>query len=315
MGDRQYHKGFNMKKSIPTVTIGIAAYNEEKNISKLLRDVCKQKEKAFVITQIVVALDGCTDHTKYEIERCNDNRIKVLDYKKNQGKIARTNNLLHFTKTDYLILIDADIKLFDDSAFMSLLEPMLKPGSKISLTSGRQVPIVGSSLVEKIASAGARVWDIAKSMSGYNSIYYCSGGNRAFAKSFYQKLKFPKIMAEDIYPYMYAKLNGYIFEYVPKPIILYSLPKTLKDYLLRDKRYTLSPLQHKQLFNPDLVNREFTINNKIRLKALFIAIFTNPIWTAVYLFLSPLPKLMAFFEKDKYQSTWKPLSSTRGGSN
>lgn len=315
MGDRQYYKGFIMKKIMSTVTIGIAAYNEEKNISKLLNDICRQKEKDFKITQIVFALDGCTDNTKREIERCIDTRIKVLNYKKNQGKIARTNNLLRFAKTDYLILIDADIKLFDDSAFINLLEPMLKPGSKVSLTSGRQVQIVGSSPVEKIASAGALVWDIAKSMSGSNSIYYCSGGNRAFAKSFYQRLKFPKIMAEDIYPYMYAKLNGYLFEYVPKPIILYSLPKTLKDYLLRDKRYTLSPLQHKQLFNPILVNRQFTINNKIRLNALIRASIANPIWTLCYLTLSPLPKLMAFFEKDKYQSTWSPLSSTRGGSN
>ena len=312
MGDRKYNKGSTMKLRLPKVTIGIAAFNEEKNIHKILTDLSNQIEKGFIIVDILVALDGCTDRTKDEIKKCKDKRVKILEYKTNLGKITRANNILRSAKTEYLVLFDADVKIHDDLACSKLLSPMLKNGSNITLTSGVQLPIVGNTITEKIAYAGALVWEKAKSMSGENSVYHCSGGNRAFARNFYKNLKFPKVMAEDIYPYLYAKQNGFIFEYVPLPIVMYSLPRNIKDYLYRDKRYTLSPLQHKQIFNNAFIDNEFTINNKIRLIALIKALLVNPIYTVLYLALAPAPKIMAYFDKNKFQSTWKVLASTRG---
>ncbi len=247
------------------------------------------------------------------VKKIRDSRIKLLSYSQNRGKVARTNNILRHADTDILVLYDADIVLFDRDSTANLIAPLLAKGSSIALTSGRQVPIVGDTIVEKIANAGSLVWDHAKSYSKNNSIYYCSGGNRAMIRELYTKLSFPQIMAEDIYPYLYAQQNNFNFRYVKKPIIKYSLPKTLSDYFKRDKRYTLSPLQHKKLFGDTLIESEFTINTSIKLRAMVKAFIQNPFWTILYISLFPVPKILAFLDRDKYASTWKPLSSTRGG--
>lgn len=302
-----------MKKALPTLTIGIAAYNEEANISVLIDSILCQKTPTFQLTQIIVALDGCTDQTALVLRNKRDPRIKLLTYSQNRGKVARINNILRHAKSDILVLYDADIVLYDHESTANLIAPLLDKDLSIVLTSGRQLPIVGDSIVEKIANAGSLVWDYAKRYSKNDSIYYCSGGNRGMTRTFYTKLSFPKIMAEDIYPYLYALKSNLQFRYVEKPIIKYSLPKTLSDYLKRDKRYTLSPIQHKRLFGESLIESEFTINNSVKLRAMVKAFLQNPFWTILYISLFPVPKILAFLDRDKYASTWKPLSSTRGG--
>ena len=46
-----------------TVTIGIPAYNEEKNIGRLLKSLSNQKGDDFTLNEIVVLSDGSTDMT------------------------------------------------------------------------------------------------------------------------------------------------------------------------------------------------------------------------------------------------------------
>ena len=46
-----------------TVTIGIPAYNEEKNIGRLLRALLRQKTNGLSIKKIIVISDASTDKT------------------------------------------------------------------------------------------------------------------------------------------------------------------------------------------------------------------------------------------------------------
>ena len=46
-----------------TVTIGIPAYNEQENISCLLRSIIKQKAWSYRLQSVVVVCDGSTDGT------------------------------------------------------------------------------------------------------------------------------------------------------------------------------------------------------------------------------------------------------------
>jgi glycosyltransferase involved in cell wall biosynthesis len=51
-------------KNIKTLTIGISAHNEEKNISSLLESIFAQKQRNYVLENIYVVCDGCTDNTE-----------------------------------------------------------------------------------------------------------------------------------------------------------------------------------------------------------------------------------------------------------
>lgn len=102
-----------MKKSkpkkipLPSVSIIIPAYNEEKNISKVLDSVLSldyPKEKL----QIIVVDDGSTDNTYYVAKRYESKGVLVLR-KKNEGKKSYTlNYAIPFAKGEIIATLDAD---------------------------------------------------------------------------------------------------------------------------------------------------------------------------------------------------------------
>src|SRR3989344_9663131 len=96
-----------------TVTIGIPAYNEEQGIAKMLKSVCKQKEKGFKIKEILVISDGSTDNTVKCVKKIRDPRIIIYEDNKRLGQPTRIQELLHRFNSDYLVLMDADLIIKD----------------------------------------------------------------------------------------------------------------------------------------------------------------------------------------------------------
>ena len=52
-----------IKKTLPTVTVALSAFNEETNIGNFIASVLKQKEENFVLEKILIISDGSTDKT------------------------------------------------------------------------------------------------------------------------------------------------------------------------------------------------------------------------------------------------------------
>src|SRR3989344_2956137 len=90
-----------------SVTIGIAAYNEEKNISYLLDSILKQKEKTIQIQKIIVVSDGSTDQTVSIINQYvqRDSRINCIVGHSRMGKPSRLNQLFNSIQTDVLVIL------------------------------------------------------------------------------------------------------------------------------------------------------------------------------------------------------------------
>src|SRR3989344_6610925 len=95
------------------ILIGIAAYNEEKNIGHLLRSILSQKGDNFKIENIIVACDGCTDRTSIVAGKFQKNYplIKVINDNRRKGKTSRLNEFYRMLKSDIFITLDADIIL------------------------------------------------------------------------------------------------------------------------------------------------------------------------------------------------------------
>ena len=94
----------------------VPAYNEEKNIKKVILSLLKKT------SNIIIINDGSTDKTKEIVnEISSNNKIKTIHIKKNIGKGAAMKkgaNLAWKLKADGIIFIDADnqhnIKHFKD---------------------------------------------------------------------------------------------------------------------------------------------------------------------------------------------------------
>ncbi len=96
-------------KKIPTVTIGIPAYNEEANIEHLLRSIISDQSKQIKLIKIIVISDGSTDATVKKARSIKDKRIFVLDRKKRLGLVQSENEILKHTQGDVLVMLDGDV--------------------------------------------------------------------------------------------------------------------------------------------------------------------------------------------------------------
>src|ERR1700704_5211095 len=116
------------------VTIGIPAYNEENNIIPLLTSLVNQKTSQVVVEKIIVMSDGSSDNTVGSVKLLKNKKIHVIDDSRRIGKPARLNELFDEITTDFVIILDADIKIRSSYLVENLLLPMLRDDS-VMLTS------------------------------------------------------------------------------------------------------------------------------------------------------------------------------------
>ncbi len=91
-------------------TIGIMAYNEEKNIGLLLDRIFRQKLNQVAIDKVIVVASGCTDQTVTIIEdfRKRFSKLELIIQPRRQGKSSAINLFLKRVTTPFVVLESAD---------------------------------------------------------------------------------------------------------------------------------------------------------------------------------------------------------------
>lgn len=106
----------NNNPSLPSLSILIAAYNEEKVIEQKLKSILNSNYPKDKI-EILVGSDSSTDKTN-EIVRSFSN-VKLIEFETRSGKIKIINQLKKLAAHDLLILTDANV-LFDTNTLIHL---------------------------------------------------------------------------------------------------------------------------------------------------------------------------------------------------
>jgi len=160
----------------PFITIMIAALNEEKNITKVIKECLKLKQYK---KEILVILDSkTTDNTKEVAEKAG---ARVIHTGKWKGKGAALRLAQKHIKGDYVVQIDADYQFMphDIPKFITALQgkydvalgSRYEKGAKIegdSVTSLRQFGIHFLSLVTSIA-ARQRITDMPAGFKAFKT--------------------------------------------------------------------------------------------------------------------------------------------------
>ena len=108
----------------PTVTITIAAHDEERDIARAIRNLLGQ-EYPGLAPAILVGLDGCTDGTREVIEAMSEPRVTYLDLPR-AGKAA-TDNALAARATTEVVVTTASGAEFDPATLRRLVAPFRDP--------------------------------------------------------------------------------------------------------------------------------------------------------------------------------------------
>lgn len=111
-------------KSLPTITVIIPAFNEQKWIADKIRNLCILDYPENLL-KIIIACDGCNDNTA-EIAtltasetECHQHKIEIIDFKKNRGKVAIINEIVEQSDSDLIALSDVSALVSIDALLIA----------------------------------------------------------------------------------------------------------------------------------------------------------------------------------------------------
>ncbi len=292
------------------ITIGIPAYNEEQHIASIVSALLAQTRDRYFLDKIIVVSDGSSDKTVEKVKGLKQPLVEVVDSRNRMGKPARMNQIFSMTKSEVVVILDADLIIKSNNSIDELVCPFGNTGG-VELVSGYAYPLQVKTFAQKIAMAGLDMWETAKQNTPGSEMYYCGGPVRAFGRKLYSKIIFPNSSADDVYPYLFAMQMGYGFCYTNKTDICYRLPTTLGDYIKQTTRFIKSPEIQEQNFGREVTNKHFVIGTREKMLTVIGGMGTNPFWTLMYLFVVGYIRFLEKFNRKEDKAAWDSVLSTK----
>jgi len=292
-----------------SLTIGIPAYNEERNIGYLLDDLKSQSLGNIVIDAIIVVSDGSTDRTKLVIQRSNYKLVKLIENSTRVGLALAQNQIIENCKSEVLVLLNADIRITDRHFLSRLCRPIIE--GRCALTACRFMPITPNNFLEKVLFVSATLKQkISEEWNDGDNLLSCRGTARAFSRVLYKKLVFKSSFAEDAFSYIFCKSRNLNYCYVKDTFILYKLPDTLHDHLRQSLRFHQSQQVLKKYFKPTTLASHYRLPFVITVSALLSFLLRNPIHVLIYLLILLFIKIKSG-QKVRTDHFWETSASSK----
>ena len=290
-------------------TIGICAYNEEKNIGSLL-DNLLSKQNLPKDAQIVVVCSGCTDNTPEVVKSFGekDKRVKLVVENIRRGKASALNMLFKYAQDadDVLFLLNADT-LPESGSLEKLIPPLKDPN--VGATMGRPIPInqrygLSNSIVHII-------WNLHHEISLYKKIKF-SAELCALRGSIIEKIP-AELVTDEPFMQMLIQRQGHKIVYVPNAVVYIRGPDNLTDLFEQRSRIFIGHLQINK-------NTGFTVSTLSKKNILLSIGSENLVETLRKLHLFILGAIIEMFahfsarlefQKGKVPYAWKTIQSTK----
>ncbi len=208
--------------------VGIMAYNEEANIGRLLEALLVQETRTVSIEEIIVVASGCTDKTVDITEEFakQDNRIRLLQQAKREGKASAVNLLMRSTECEVVVLHSADI-LPATHTIEALVAPFADP--QVGMAGGRPVP---TNSPDTLMGYGVHLmWDLHHQIS----LQSPKMGELIAFRNIFRQIPFDSAVDEaSIEPLIIGQ--GMRLIYVPDAIVYNKGPETIRDFFKQRRR-------------------------------------------------------------------------------
>ena len=208
-------------------SIGVFAYNEEKNIARLLEALLKQKLEKVEISEIIIIASGCTDDTVLIAREFikKDKRIKLLIQKKREGKFSAINLFLKTASSKILVIQSGDT-ISHENAIEELVRVF--KNKSIGMAGTRPVPVNRKDCFWGFLAN--ILWGLHHEISLKTPK---TGEMVAFLNDF-PGLK-PTSVDEALIE-SWFKNHGFEIVYVPSAIVYNKGPENLRDFLAQRRR-------------------------------------------------------------------------------
>jgi poly-beta-1,6-N-acetyl-D-glucosamine synthase len=154
----------------PTVTVLVAAYNEQDCIANKIENTLSQ-DYAPERLSIAIVSDGSTDRTNEIVEGLNSERVRLLYQPTRQGKVGALLRAMPLTESEIVVFSDAN-SIFPSGTIRMLIRNFADPevgaasGAKRMLAQGDQVAGQGEGLYWRYESFLKRCDSAVSSVMG-----------------------------------------------------------------------------------------------------------------------------------------------------
>ena len=290
-------------------SIGICAYNEEGNIGRLL-DRIIESENINDLKEIVVVASGCTDRTedivKEKIKK--DGRIKLISEKERKGKPSAINKIFKNCKTEYLVMLDADV-LPEDKCFDNLLKKF-KYG--VGAVSGKTLTLkTENRFWDYVGDLRFRLFDrLARDKVKKKEFVHISGYVYAIKPKIVKEI--PNIINDDLFIGIKIRENGYFNEYSKDAIVKIQHPLNITDYVKQRKRVILGHYQIEKIKNYRVPSN----STKELIPATLKELSLNPLKLIYFLGFLGIDKYADILarkdaKKEEYSTKWEYIGSSK----
>ncbi len=288
------------------VSIGICAYNEEKNIERTIRSVYEQNMVGFTVSELIVVSSGSTDKTDDIVAGLLnefDNLI-FMPQKNREGKNSAINHFLDNKTAPIAVLLNADNTFGEENSLKSLMEPFSDPA--VGIVGGRPVPTNVKKSTAGFASH--MLWTMHHNVS----MIHPKIGELVAFRDIGTRLPTNVQSDEDI---LRMKLEdaGYSGIYAPDAIVYNRGPETITDFVKQRTRVNIGELYMMRNFDYDFP----TWNKGLLVDAMFETIRDtgfHPLKMTFTIFMELYSRLKAklYVRSDKGDmNVWDPVSTTK----
>ncbi len=257
---RKYISDIASMKStnLPSVTIIVPCYNEEKTLEKTVNSLLNLK---YPIGKLFISIidDGSLDATYSKaLELTKHKNVKAFT-QKNGGKYTALNFGIKNSQTEIVGCLDADSMVHEDSLLKMI--PLFKDKKVAAVTPAMKV-FDPKNILQKIQNTEYNIGIFLKKIMGQlDAIHVTPGPFSLFKKSIFDKIGYLKHAhnTEDMEIAFRIQENRYRIENCPTAFVYTITPSTLKRLYIQRTRWTYGFIKNVQdykhmLFNPKYGN-------------------------------------------------------------
>ncbi len=298
----------------PLLTVGVPAYNEERNIANLIASIIKQTSIKFELKQILVVCDGCTDKTVPIVKKLAKKykNIRLIERSIRSGKAAALNLIYEKSNTDFLMTIDADVA-FANKSSIDLLVSTLIQNPKLNMTGPRHIPAHSNTLFGNFARVSYQSFEDAFLKINQGNNFYAVMTTEMMRKSFYKSFVFPQGTVSD-QCFVYAKSiekNREGFKLVKESKVVFGTAKTFHDWRILSARSVVGDKEDVLKHFGDWILKYYSMPKKIYFQSLLKWLFKEPFYLIGALIMNIYIRKFPYKKNIVRNGIWELVSSSK----
>lgn len=246
---------------LPSVSILIAAYNEEKVIAERIENILNLDYDINKI-EVIIGSDSSTDKTNDILLQKSKERecIKVQIFDERRGKAAVLNDLAGLAENEILVFSDANTN-FERNALINLVSEFVD--EKVGGVCGRLVLVEPKDDFDK-TNRERLYWQyetqLKKLEGNLGTLIAANGGIYAIKKKLFTKFPVEEAITDDLFQTLAVLKQGYDFKYAFDAVAVEEISREIITEFRRKVRFAATNFQTLKYFKKLLIPKKFLLS-------------------------------------------------------